>query len=812
MRLQLQTRRASRRRSILMLLGLACSLALLWWHTVLAQTPNATLFPLPEALRPNVTFWKRVFAVFDSNGGVLHDPSDVSIVYEVWYNDLPYDAPLRQSVIDEARSRYRTVLLNLADGKRVGLSSDEERVWAMFQGKQYPEAFRAAASNMRFQGGMRRRFAQGLLRSWSYMPEIEPIFASMGLPLELTMLPHVESSFENRAVSKVGAAGIWQFMPATGRRFLRVDSEVDERLNIRQATIAAARLLRENYDMLGTWPLAITAYNHGAYGMKQAVATVGSTDFGLIVQRYRGPLFGFASQNFYAEFLAAVEVAKNYKQYFDDVLFQEPSGLLTAETRGAYEASPLPVPMSRYDALVPASGTDIRHLPAFTSPYGILPTPVTTYTAAAPPPPVTPRAQAEVALPQAEPTVTPTETPPPAIIVQADALPPIVESGTFSTPRPPAEAPAMALATDLTPVEPQPLPAPTPSTFAEPVRVQTTLEERPSFDARPAFPVPAPTYEPSPAPRPSRPAVASVQPRTVTPPPPGPPVPVTPRLNPRETRPATPPAAPLASTPAPEPPQIPSKNYQVRPGETLYNIALRHNTTTTTLATLNKIRPDTAVKSGQVLQVPTPLPAPPPAPVLAAEKALAKSSILAVVSAGKPLPAPTEVAPTPPPAPAASSATAPATAGASVRLPEPAERFQVKGDTIRVAAQEQLQQYAAWLDVPVQRLQALNRLPSGQSPSLGTPVRLDFSKVPAAQFTQRRLQYQRSLEEEFLRRYRIGGVLTRKLKPGETLLTVSRQAPSVPLWLLQRYNTHLDANTPNPGSELRIPQVTTRTS
>lgn len=370
----------------------------------------------------------------------------------------------------------------------------------------------------------------------------------------------------------------------------------------------------------------------------------------------------------------------------------------------------------------------------------------------------------------------------------------------------------MALATDLTPVEPQPLPAPTPSTFAEPVRVQTTLEERPSFDARPAFPVPAPTYEPSPAPRPSRPAVASVQPRTVTPPPPGPPVPVTPRLNPRETRPATPPAAPLASTPAPEPPQIPSKNYQVRPGETLYNIALRHNTTTTTLATLNKIRPDTAVKSGQVLQVPTPLPAPPPAPVLAAEKALAKSSILAVVSAGKPLPAPTEVAPTPPPAPAASSATAPATAGASVRLPEPAERFQVKGDTIRVAAQEQLQQYAAWLDVPVQRLQALNRLPSGQSPSLGTPVRLDFSKVPAAQFTQRRLQYQRSLEEEFLRRYRIGGVLTRKLKPGETLLTVSRQAPSVPLWLLQRYNTHLDANTPNPGSELRIPQVTTRTS
>src|SRR5262249_43765955 len=177
------------------------------------------------------------------------------------------------------------------------------------------------------------RFAQGLVRSWTYLPDIERIFADAGLPSELTLLPHIESSFENRAMSKVGAAGIWQIMPATGRRYLRVSDDVDERLNIRASTMAAAQILRENYDMLGTWPLAITAYNHGANGMKQAVTTVGTTDFGVVVQRYRGPLFGFASQNFYAEFLAAIDLVKNYKHYFGDILFDEPSRPITMEAR-----------------------------------------------------------------------------------------------------------------------------------------------------------------------------------------------------------------------------------------------------------------------------------------------------------------------------------------------------------------------------------------------------------------------------------------------------------------------------------------------
>src|SRR5262249_20792849 len=211
------------------------------------------------------------------------------------------------------------------------------------------------------------------------------------------------------------------------------------------------------------------------------------------------------------------------------------------------------------------------------------------------------------------------------------------------------------------------------------------------------------------------------------------------------------------------------KEYRVRPGDTLFAIAQHHGTTVATLAAMNGLRQHAGVRAGQTLL----LPAPPP--VVSAEKALQKGPVVPVVATVKTasaLPIQRPVLSTVTPVPASSPQ--------GIRLPELDERFQIKGDTMRVAAHEQLNQYAEWLNVPVQRLLTLNHLSARQSLGLGAAVRLDFSKVSAAQFTQRRLQYHRSLEEEFLRQHRIGEVVIRKLKPGETLLSVSRQAPGVP--------------------------------
>jgi soluble lytic murein transglycosylase-like protein len=134
----------------------------------------------------------------------------------------------------------------------------------------------------------------------------------------------VESSFENRALSNAGAAGIWQFTRGTGRLYLSVNQRVDERLDPAKATRAAARLLHDNYLALGSWPLAITAYNHGRAGMLRAQTEVGS-EISRIIEDYRGPSFGYASMNFYSEFAAAVDVYSNYEQYFGQLTLDTPS-------------------------------------------------------------------------------------------------------------------------------------------------------------------------------------------------------------------------------------------------------------------------------------------------------------------------------------------------------------------------------------------------------------------------------------------------------------------------------------------------------
>jgi membrane-bound lytic murein transglycosylase D len=82
-----------------------------------------------------------------------------------------------------------------------------------------------------------------------------------------------------------------------------------------KATVAAARLLKQNRAVTGTWPLAMTAYNHGAAGMRRAARKVGTTDIVTVVRRYRSRTFGFASRNFYAALLAAIDVHYNAEKY-----------------------------------------------------------------------------------------------------------------------------------------------------------------------------------------------------------------------------------------------------------------------------------------------------------------------------------------------------------------------------------------------------------------------------------------------------------------------------------------------------------------
>lgn len=169
---------------------------------------------------------------------------------------------------------------------------------------------------IRIQRGGKEQFLEGLKIAGRYMTPMQRIFRDEGLPVELAYLPLVESSFNVRARSSVGAVGMWQFMPETGRKFMRVDTAVDERRDPMRSTRAAARLLKENYRILGNWPLVITAYNHGTEGVFRGIKAVESDDLVDLIHGYRSPTFGFASRNLYAEFRAVVEIATHIDSYF----------------------------------------------------------------------------------------------------------------------------------------------------------------------------------------------------------------------------------------------------------------------------------------------------------------------------------------------------------------------------------------------------------------------------------------------------------------------------------------------------------------
>lgn len=307
--------------------GVGCALVLVLLGSALAASAATNPFPRPPLLEPNVEFWRDIFARYSRNQTVIHDDTDLGRVYTVldfrsWAGEngrlgAKHDR-MRDDRVREVRKYYVSILkrLHARAGRTDGLTSEERRVRALFDDVKGANKYRLAAERVRAQSGLKERFREGVARMKGYEAEMTDIFRRKGVPPSLTRMALVESTFDLEAYSRVGAAGVWQFMPRTGRQYLRIDSAVDERRDPLRATWAAAEHLKRDRAALGAWPLAITAYNHGRGGIARAVRTVGTEDMGEISRRYKGRSFGFASRNFYAEFLAALDVTRDEGKYF----------------------------------------------------------------------------------------------------------------------------------------------------------------------------------------------------------------------------------------------------------------------------------------------------------------------------------------------------------------------------------------------------------------------------------------------------------------------------------------------------------------
>jgi hypothetical protein len=284
----------------------------------------------------------------------------------------------QKEMVSQRRDFWKAQLAGLESKLRYTepLNTNDRQIIAKLEssGRLVNSVLNGASERVHSQRGIRERFMHGLEISRRYDQKFRKIFRNAGLPEDLAYLPHVESSFQFAAKSSAGAVGMWQFtkaaaqtfMPAgpritdnrpakhrptghnlarkrpaghklagkrhtdhrlagkrsTGHRLASYRStsrriavhRVDQRLDPFASAIGAARYLSYAYSKLGDWPAAITSYNHGIYGMMRAQDQVGR-DFVSIVETYDGPAFGFASRNYYAQFLAVCEIANNPIQY-----------------------------------------------------------------------------------------------------------------------------------------------------------------------------------------------------------------------------------------------------------------------------------------------------------------------------------------------------------------------------------------------------------------------------------------------------------------------------------------------------------------
>ena len=279
----------------------------------LASAPLSPHFPKPPALYASVEFWKRMFTEFGVGDFVLHDRDNLHVIYDVVQvsgtTNERRAQELAKPAMERARDRYEAILVSLARGVPPEALGFEGRWVDQAWGCPCPpELLIGAAWNIRAQQGLREKVEEGILRARPLMPQILAILRRHKVPEELAALPMVESSFNPHARSKAGAVGLWQLTRSTGSRYLNVSRHSDDRRDPIRATEAAARLLRQNYQALGSWPLAVIAYNHGRVGVVAAREAVGSDAVEDIIAGYNGRRFGFESRNFYPEFLAALEI------------------------------------------------------------------------------------------------------------------------------------------------------------------------------------------------------------------------------------------------------------------------------------------------------------------------------------------------------------------------------------------------------------------------------------------------------------------------------------------------------------------------
>lgn len=716
-------------------------------------------FPRPPELERDVQFWIRVYTEITTNAGFLHDERNLAVVYEKLEFPPDMSPRERQAQVDRARDRIADALRRIASGASP-LSAEERRIRDLWGEEGTPGRLREATNGIRFQLGQANRFREGLVRSGAWEAHIAQTLANLGLPPELAVLPHVESSFNPYAYSKVGAAGLWQFMRSTGRRYLRIDGDVDDRFDPFRSTEAAAQLLAYNYRLLGTWPLALTAYNHGAAGMRRAKEVMGTDDIVKIVRNYKSRTFGFASRNFYVSFLAALEIDRNPEKYF---------GPIERAREQQFVEVPLPayVPVAALERAVGVERSLLKELnpalrPAIWAGERYVPKGYRLRL-----PATGERWTPELLAQRLAPSELYASQPTPRVhvVARGDTLSGIAARYGVSVAKL-AELNDLRVNGILRVGQQIRLPgAPTGAAV-----VASTAEP-------PARVTPASAVTTAPAAE----AVSQSKERVYI-------VRRGDSLSEIARKVGVSEAELLRIN------RIRNPNF-IYEGQRLLLAegastegapapAVAGGASRTVIASAAKEEPAGAVPPAVAQQE-------------SVEDEVAVASVAKPAAAAEPV---TE---------AQAEALSPAL-GPAVETPQTADPFDysvASDDTIVVAAAETLGHFADWLGTSASRLRKLNDMKPGRPVYIGQRIKLEFRRVSRETFEERRRDYHRTLQAAYFAAHRIVGTEVYIARRGDSLWTVTQRYASLPIWLLHQYNPDVDLNALRPGMQLVIPRV-----
>jgi membrane-bound lytic murein transglycosylase D len=285
-------------------------------------------FKIPKYFEPAVSFWFSIYTQYTSHQVVIHDKQNLSLIYKVIdFSELHSSSinkfsksKLQSDLSLEYVRTVRSVLKKLRTKNLKKLNTQEYEVFKSIRKvfkvpknkKKRFTFFKNLAKNLRTQTGQRDMIYQGVVRSLPYLPFLNEQIKNFKLPKELIAISFLESSFNIKARSKVAAVGIWQFMPYIGNLFMpRSSKSHDYRQNPIISSVAALHLLKQNKMILKRWDLAIPAYNSGTKHLVKARKKFRhKKNFSLayVLENYKTSHIGFASKNFYSEFLALAHV------------------------------------------------------------------------------------------------------------------------------------------------------------------------------------------------------------------------------------------------------------------------------------------------------------------------------------------------------------------------------------------------------------------------------------------------------------------------------------------------------------------------